>query len=97
MNFEEIKEIIRTPRVRKYILGAYDGAYTLGIGRARGNEGDYVITLLVEDDEPEGFPEEVSVNGHSIPVVVQGSFEAPRAAPARASTRRHNPPRKDAA
>jgi len=97
MKFEEIREIIHTPHVLKHIVGTYGGAFSVGVSRSREHEGNYVIMLTVEDDEPEGFPEEVTIRGHRIPVVVRGAFTAPHAAAARKPSRRSSQSRKDAA
>lgn len=77
MNIANLKEIIRLPSVHKRLLGAYHGAYSLGVSKRAG--GEYVLLLFVEDKNPEGFPETITVDGTTVPVIVQGSFTAPRA------------------
>ncbi len=101
MNVTKIREIIGMPHVLKRILGTYEGAYSLGIGRASKNqapdhEGGYVIMLMVEDEEPEGFPEEIDIGGEKIPVDVQGAFTAPEAMGVRRKPQRRRDARRSA-
>ncbi len=73
-----LAEIINRPDFQRLVLGAYEGAYSLGVTRLRGSS-EQVLVLEVEMKNPTGFPKEIIYEGRIIPLIVNGSFRRPKA------------------
>jgi len=73
MRAEELADLIERPEIHRMIVGTYTGPYSLGVLSLAGQGPAFVLKVA----NAAGFPTTVTVDGHTIPVVVQGGFRAP--------------------
>jgi hypothetical protein len=77
MNHTSLAEAIQRPELHRNLLGAYKGAYALGVTKSPHDKERPALLLRVEG-ETDVFPTTIAVDGEEIPVVVVGGFTAPR-------------------
>lgn len=73
MKVEELADLIERPEVHRKVLGSYTGPYSLGVLSTSGRGPALVLKVA----DATGFPTTVTVDGRTIPVVVQGGFRTP--------------------
>jgi hypothetical protein len=78
MNESALANAVQRPEIHRQLLGAFRGAYALGVTQAPGNEADAAFLLRVEGPVPAQIPKSIAVDGEDVPVIVEGNFKAPR-------------------
>lgn len=74
----QLADVINQPEFQRLVLGEYRGAYSLGVGTLRGGS-KQALVLEVEMKDLSGFPNQVSYQDQTIPLIVYDSFRIPRA------------------
>jgi hypothetical protein len=73
-----LSEILNRPETHRIILDGYRKAYSLGVTRCQEGPEGLGFLLRVEGPPPPGIPRTVTIDGWTIPVLVQGEFKAPK-------------------
>lgn len=73
MTVEELAKLTNKPSTHQLIVGDYDGSYALGV-----TADPPAFLLRVEPGDVAEFPHRVTIDGTSVPVVVEGGFRQPR-------------------
>jgi hypothetical protein len=79
MDVEKLSQFVELPETHRKVLSGYRGAYSLGIGQDLARSREPVLILQIEKQPAESIPNEVRLNGETVPVVVRTGFVAPRA------------------
>jgi hypothetical protein len=74
----ELSALLSRPETHRLILDGYRGPYSLGITRCPEGPGGLGFLLRVHGEPPPGLPRAVTIADRTIPVVVQGWFQAPQ-------------------
>jgi len=79
MNVEKLSHFVELAETHRKVLSGYSGAYSLGIGQDLQRGRNPVLILQVEKQSAATFPDEVRLDGETVPVVVRTGFVAPHA------------------
>ena len=77
MNQDRLAVLIERPETHRMILGGYGGSYSLGLGLSQQNPNELVIKVRIEGEDAGEIPPHVTLDGETIPIVVQTNFKAP--------------------
>jgi hypothetical protein len=72
-----LSDILNRPETHRLILDDYRRAYSLGVTRCPGGPGGFGFLLRIEGSPPD-VPHTVTIDGWTIPIIVQGAFSRPR-------------------
>lgn len=76
MEQERLARLIEKPEVQRRILGDYDGAYALGLTSSP-DQGKLAIRVRIEGTDPSVIPDQVDLEGETVPILVHTGFKAP--------------------
>ena len=74
MDVTQLVAEMDSPKLHQSVLGDFDGPYSLGVGRDKTSLNP-VLLLLVPPEARQAFPEQVTVAGEAVPVVVHRTFK----------------------
>ncbi|MGB8509676.1 MAG: hypothetical protein WCD76_14915 [Pyrinomonadaceae bacterium] len=78
MKVERLAKLVERPELHRRLLGDYKGAYALGVTQLPHQDHAAALSLSVESGKAGDFPQEVELDGESVPIVVQTEWTAPR-------------------
>ena len=73
---ERLARLLEQPEVQQRILGDYEGAYALGLTSSP-DHGKLAIRVRIEGTDPSVIPDQVDLEGETVPVLVHTGFKAP--------------------
>lgn len=76
MDEQRLAAEVESPALHRTLLQGFDGPYSLGVGRD-GASAQAVLLLMVPKFATQAFPARVTIDGESVPVVVQRDFQQP--------------------
>jgi hypothetical protein len=77
MKEERLARLIEQPEVQQLILGDYEGSYALGLTSNPQEHGKLVIRVRIEGTDPTVIPDQVDLEGETIPILVATGFTPP--------------------
>jgi hypothetical protein len=77
MESNELADLLDRPETHRKILDGYCGPYALGVTKMPAPSHDYGFILRVAEAAPNLKSTTVDIDGHLIPVLIQGGFTAP--------------------
>jgi hypothetical protein len=77
MDANRLATLIQQPQIQRVLLGNYQGAYSLGVTTNPGNPDEVAIRLRIEGTDTSGIPEQITLDGVSVPVLVSPRFAVP--------------------
>jgi hypothetical protein len=73
---ERLACLLEQPEVQQRILGDYNGAYALGLVPSS-DPGKVAIRVRIEGTDPSVIPNQVDLEGETVPILVHTGFKAP--------------------
>jgi hypothetical protein len=77
MDQDRLADLIERPDVQRRILKDYIGGYSLGITLNPENRAEMAIRVRVEGEDPPDIPSEITLDGDTIPIIVNTNFKTP--------------------
>jgi hypothetical protein len=78
MDQDRLVALLARPETHRMILGDYQGCYSLGLTLLRGQRGAWAVRVRIEGDDASNIPEQITLDGATLPVVVSTGFQTPR-------------------
>lgn len=78
MDQNRLATLIEKPEVQQKILGDYDGGYSLGLTSHPTDKEKLAIRVRVEGDDASEIPQQIVLDGESVPVIVTANFKVPQ-------------------
>jgi len=75
---KELASLLQDWKFHKQLVGAFSGAYSVGIGADPDDPGKPVIMLHVEGKTPPEIPGSIQFGGHSVRVITKTGLVAPK-------------------
>jgi hypothetical protein len=77
MTQNRLADLLEHPDVQQKILHGYQGGYSLGLTSHPSQEGKLAIRVRIEGEDASLIPRQIVLDGETIPIVVNTSFEVP--------------------
>lgn len=77
MDQDRLASLIERPDVQQMILNDYEGGYSLGITSNPQNHSEMAIRVRIEGEEAAVIPSQITLEGESIPIIVNTNFKIP--------------------
>ena len=77
MDQEKLTALIERPDVQRKIFRNYDGDYSIGVTLDPRNKTKIAIRVRVAGSNAKKIPEQIEIDGETIPVVVSPNFKVP--------------------
>lgn len=76
MNQDRLADLIERPEVQNMILNDYEGGYSLGVTLNPANRSQMAIRVRVEGEDA-SIPSQITLEGETIPIIVNRNFKIP--------------------